>query len=85
VEKALRNGQQKVELAIYPFRMNEQNMKRHSRSTYYKFWSQLQPGYAYFNRTHQPPAVSVLNGQYVVNQPAPVGQPESNYTLAKTK
>ncbi|MBX9447109.1 peptidoglycan meso-diaminopimelic acid protein amidase [Dickeya chrysanthemi] len=85
VEKALRNGQQKVELAIYPFRMTEQNMKRHSRSNYYKFWSQLQPGYAYFNRTHQPPAVSVLNGQYVVNQSSPATQPASNYTLAKTK
>ncbi|MBT1429262.1 murein L,D-transpeptidase [Dickeya dianthicola] len=85
VEKALRNGQQKVELAIYPFRMNEQNMKRHSRSTYYKFWNQLQPGYAYFNKTHQPPAVSVLNGQYVVNQSEPGKQPASNYALAKTK
>ncbi|SLM64266.1 MULTISPECIES: peptidoglycan meso-diaminopimelic acid protein amidase [Dickeya] len=85
VEKALRNGQQKVELAIYPFRMTEQNMKRHSRSTYYKFWSQLQPGYAFFNKNHQAPAISVVNGQYVVNQNTPTSQSApSHYAFTHT-
>ncbi|WP_192458956.1 peptidoglycan meso-diaminopimelic acid protein amidase [Musicola keenii] len=86
VEKALRNGQQKVDIAIYPFRMTEQNMKRHSRSVDYKFWSQLQPGYAFFNLTHQPPAVSVANGQYVINNKTiPASPPASHYAFAQAK
>ncbi|WJV53036.1 peptidoglycan meso-diaminopimelic acid protein amidase [Pectobacteriaceae bacterium CE90] len=85
VEQALRNGQEKVDLNIYPFRMTEQNMRRHRDSAYISFWRQLQPGYAYFTQHHQPPAVTVFNGHYVINQPIQASQPVSNYAFTKTK
>ncbi|MBJ7223798.1 MULTISPECIES: peptidoglycan meso-diaminopimelic acid protein amidase [unclassified Brenneria] len=84
-EQALRNGQVKIDLAIYPFRMTEQNMQRHRNSRYYSFWRQLQPGYAHFNQHNQPPAITVFNGQYVVNPPLMTSQPELNYAFTETK
>ncbi|MFJ5472104.1 peptidoglycan meso-diaminopimelic acid protein amidase [Pectobacterium carotovorum] len=84
-EAALRNGQAKIDIAIYPFRMTEQNMQRHRNSTYASFWKQLQPGYSYFNQHNQPPAVTVFNGQYVVNPPLMTSQPTLKYALAETK
>ena len=69
VEAALRNGQPRVEVSIYPFRMTESNMQRHRYSTYINFWKQLQPGYAQFVQTKQPPSVSVSAGKYVMGSP----------------
>ncbi|MFC0141205.1 peptidoglycan meso-diaminopimelic acid protein amidase [Erwinia mallotivora] len=67
VEAALRNGQPRVVVSIYPFRMTDSNLQRHRYSVYYSFWQQLQPGYAEFVQNHQPPAVSVNAGRYVLN------------------
>lgn len=83
VEQALLHGQPQVDLAIYPFRMTDQNLQRHRNSNYYSFWRQLQPGYLFFNQHRQPPAVSVYNGQYVVNQSLPASQPVSSYAFTQ--
>ncbi|WP_168415755.1 peptidoglycan meso-diaminopimelic acid protein amidase [Erwinia amylovora] len=69
VEAALRNGQPRIEVSIYPFRMTASNMQRHRYSTYINFWKQLQPGYAQFEQTKQPPAVAVSAGKYVLSRP----------------
>ncbi|QWA09952.1 murein L,D-transpeptidase [Sodalis ligni] len=69
VDAALRNGQDAIKIHIYPFRMTPANMQRHRYSTYYSFWQQLQPGYAFFAEHHQPAAVAVVNGQYVIGTP----------------
>ena len=69
VEAAFAYGQAKVDISIYPFRMTEQNLQRHRSSNYISFWQQLKPGYDYFAKHHQPPMVSVTNGQYVLAQP----------------
>ena len=69
VEAALRNGQSAIKIHIYPFRMTPANMQRHHYSADYAFWQQLQPGYTYFMEHHQPAAVAVVNGQYVVSPP----------------
>ncbi|CDK14452.1 putative protein yafK precursor [Erwinia amylovora LA635] len=68
VEAALRNGQPRIEVSIYPFRMTASNMQRHRYSTYINFWKQLQPGYAQFEQTKQPPAVAVSAGKYVLSR-----------------
>ncbi|WP_074013256.1 peptidoglycan meso-diaminopimelic acid protein amidase [Candidatus Sodalis sp. SoCistrobi] len=86
VEDALLNGQAQVKINIFPFRMTPANMQRHHYSANYKFWSQLAPGYAYFAEHHQPPAVSVANGQYVISAPLMLqsGAPVvSQFALAK--
>lgn len=69
VEAAFAYGQNRVDISIYPFRMTEQNLKRHASSSYIAFWRQLKPGYDYFAKNHQPPMMTVDNGQYVLGQP----------------
>ncbi|RNW11412.1 transpeptidase [Serratia nematodiphila] len=69
VEAAFAYGQSRVDISIYPFRMTEQNLKRHALSSYIAFWRQLKPGYDYFAKNHQPPMMTVDNGQYVLGQP----------------
>ncbi|RPH21903.1 transpeptidase [Buttiauxella warmboldiae] len=88
VTGALVFGQPGVQVSIYPFRMTDANMQRHKYSYYINFWKQLKPGYDYFVANRQPPAVSVVNGNYVIGKP-PVAttQPQlaSNYPLPETK
>lgn len=69
VEAAFAYGQSRVDISIYPFRMTDQNLKRHASSSYIAFWRQLKPGYDYFAKNHQPPMMTVDNGQYVLGQP----------------
>lgn len=69
VEAAFAYGQSRVDISIYPFRMTEQNLKRHASSSYIAFWRQLKPGYDYFAKNRQPPTMGVVNGQYVLGQP----------------
>ncbi|WP_435947273.1 peptidoglycan meso-diaminopimelic acid protein amidase [Dryocola sp. BD586] len=88
VTGALVFGQPKVQVSIYPFRMTDANMERHKYSYYINFWKQLKPGYDYFMANRQPPAVSVISGNYVISKPVvPTVQPQlaSNYTLSETK
>ncbi|WP_202906420.1 L,D-transpeptidase family protein [Morganella psychrotolerans] len=67
VENALQGGQTDLNIAIYPFRMNQENMNRHRNSSHMAFWQQLQPAYQYFADNRIPAVVSVINGRYVVN------------------
>jgi len=85
VQAAFDNGQRNVEISIYPFRMTEANMQSHRNSTYINFWRQLQPGYLYFEKYHQPPTVSVVNGNYVINQTSPLTSPTSQLAFATVK
>lgn len=66
MEKALANGQDAVDIHIYPFRMTEKNMRRHRNSEHYDFWRQLQPGYNYFEASKIPPMVYISDGKYFV-------------------
>ena len=89
VTGALVFGQPNVKVSIYPFRMTDANMARHKYSVYTDFWKQLKPGYDYFEQTHKPPVVSIVNGRYVVSKPLSheVVQPQlaSNYAVPETK
>ncbi|MEW7313742.1 peptidoglycan meso-diaminopimelic acid protein amidase [Buttiauxella gaviniae] len=88
VTAALVFGQPNVQVSIYPFRMTDANMQRHKYSYYINFWKQLKPGYDYFTANHQPPVVSVVNGNYMISKPvAPTTQPQlaSNYALPEAK
>lgn len=87
VTGALVFGQPNVQVSIYPFRMTDANMARHKYSVYTDFWKQLKPGYDYFEQTHKPPVVSIVNGRYVVSKPLSheVVQPQlaSNYAVTR--
>ena len=69
VQAAFQFGQRNLQISIYPFRMTDANMTAHKNSSYINFWRQLQPGYAYFEKHHQPPNVVVTDGKYEVLQP----------------
>ena len=65
--EAFAGGQKTFPLHAYPFRMTDENMKRHKDSEWIGFWKKLKQGYDYFETTRQPPPVAVCNKQYVVN------------------
>ncbi|NJM35359.1 MAG: hypothetical protein HC850_12365 [Rhodomicrobium sp.] len=65
--EAFRGGQTKFHVHAFPFRMTEENMKRHRNSKWYSFWKTLKAGYDDFELTRLPPKVTVCSRQYLVN------------------
>ncbi|MCB2407446.1 L,D-transpeptidase family protein [Hymenobacter lucidus] len=60
-------GQQDMQIHIFPFEMNAQNMERYGKNPHYRFWQSLQPGFTYFDEHLDLPTVAVLpTGQYAV-------------------
>lgn len=66
IEEALNNRQPQIDIHIFPFKMTESNMNRHSNSKYYPFWKQLKPAYDYFEEYQLAPIIYVSNKQYMV-------------------
>jgi murein L,D-transpeptidase YafK len=64
VEKTLNNGNEKINVDVFPFKMTEKNMKKHKNSEYYSFWKELKPGYDYFEENRIPPKIIVENKTY---------------------
>lgn len=69
VEAALRNGQNRVPVHIFPFRMTPANMAAHAGHRWFDFWRNLKEGYDLFEATHVPPQVHVRNARYVFAAP----------------
>ena len=65
VEKALEKKRSWIYVAIYPFRMTDDNMLQYGDSYWYPFWANLKTGYDYFEQTHVPPFVGVKGPTYV--------------------
>ncbi len=65
--EAFRGGQSKFHVHAFPFRMTEENMKRHRKSQWHGFWKTLKVGYDDFELTRKPPVVAVCSKQYLVN------------------
>lgn len=69
-DTALRNGQSFFRIHIFPFKMNQKNMKRHRKSKWYDFWSNLKEGHDFFEKNHKiPPNVLVRRGRYGFRKP----------------
>ncbi|AKF26003.1 hypothetical protein YH65_07525 [Sulfurovum lithotrophicum] len=66
VEEALKKGQKKVQVHIYPFRMTKENMSAYSHYRWYSFWENLKEGYDYFEAEHLPPHIGVKNKRYSI-------------------
>ena len=64
VKAALRGGQRRFQVQVFPFRMTQANLQRHSGHRWYGFWQQLKSGHDVFERTHRPPKVSVCGKTY---------------------
>ena len=65
VTAALKSGQERFQVQVFPFRMTERNMALHARSSDASFWQQLKQGYDLFEDSRLPPRVSVCQDRYV--------------------
>ncbi len=70
-EKALRAGQHRVDIHVFPFRMTEKNLAAHAASPWIDFWRNLKEGYDAFEATNVPPRVGICDRRYVVETQRP--------------
>ena len=68
--QALRQGQDRIPVHVFPFRMTEANLAQHAGSVWHPFWQNLREAYDAFERTRVPPAVSVCGRKYLVHEEA---------------
>lgn len=73
VAAALRNGQDRVDVHAFPFRMSAANMKRHAQSRWVDFWRDLKVGYDRFEYGRTVPTVRLVGKRYVVEGPVTAG------------
>jgi murein L,D-transpeptidase YafK len=71
VTAALKGGQPRFHVHIFPFRMTEERIAERTRPQWEQFWRDLKAGYDAFEATKVPPRVSVCRGRYVVAADAP--------------
>jgi murein L,D-transpeptidase YafK len=83
VERALHEGQGRIEVHAFPFRMTAANMAAHANREWHGYWQNLKQGYDAFEDTRIPPKIRVCGRKYVVDSgsvtqlsdvPAPIGE-----------
>jgi len=74
-EQALRRGQERIPVHVFPFRMTQANLAAHADSAWHGFWLGLKDAYDIFERTRVPPRIDVCNKRYVVSEAGPLGGP----------
>lgn len=62
---ALRRGQSRVQVHVFPFRMTEEALAARRDHASAGFWRQLKDGYDAFASTSRPPLVAVCRGRYL--------------------
>ena len=70
VTAALRGGQKRFQVQIFPFRLSEARLAAYRDHAEHEFWRTLYAGQALFDATHLPPRVFACNGDYAF---APAG------------
>jgi len=75
VTAALDDGQARIPVHVFPFRMTERNLRLRKGDKWSGFWADLKKGYDLFEANHVPPKVSVCDGRYAfeAGSPATVG------------
>ena len=68
---ALRGGQRHIPTHVFPFRMTDKNLAKKSKDEWASFWANLKEGYDSFERTRQPPRVSVCGNRYHIQDASP--------------
>jgi murein L,D-transpeptidase YafK len=71
VTAALDNGQERIPVHAFPFRMTERNLSLRKGYKWSGFWTDLKTGYDLFEKSHLPPVVSVCDGRYVFQAGSP--------------
>lgn len=64
--EAKNNGQQNIQVHIFPFRMTDANLNKYSSNKLFNFWKNIAIGYNKFEATKSLPGVTVAaNGNYL--------------------
>lgn len=71
VTAALDNGQRRIPVHAFPFRMTEHNLRLRKGDRWAGFWADLKNGADLFDKTKVPPVVSVCGGRYVFEEGSP--------------
>ena len=71
VTAALKGGQPRFHVHVFPFRMTEANLSLRSHMQWMPFWRDLKQGYDVFEETQIPPRISVCQGRYAISRPPP--------------
>jgi len=64
VYQAFQSGQQKIQLDIFPFRMDQEHLKKYATNSSLSFWKSMKPGYDLFEKNHIPPVAAIKNKEY---------------------
>jgi len=75
--QALRQGQDRIQVHVFPFRMTDTNLAQHVDSAWHPFWLNLKDAYDVFERTRLPPNVSVCGRRYLVREAARPGESDA--------
>ena len=87
-DQALRQGQERFQVHVFPFRMTEDNLRANAKPVWQAFWLNLKEAYDIFERTHVPPSIGVCQKRYVVSEAAPAasnGQPSDPRPVPKAR
>lgn len=80
VTAALRQGQPRFHLHIFPFRMTAQNISRRKDHVWLPFWQDLKYGHDLFEADRVPPMAMACNGHYAFER-TPAGQDDAGPLL----
>jgi len=65
-EAALKAGQDRFQVHVFPFRMTADALKAYKGNEWIGFWENLKQGYDAFEAARLPPRIGVCEGRYVV-------------------
>ncbi len=68
VERALKNGQKRVPVHVFPFRMTLANMDAKAVGPWRPYWENLKEGHDLFEASRVPPQVGVCGKRYAFNE-----------------
>ncbi len=71
VEQAVAGGQTFVPVHVFPFRLTDANLAAQTDSPWKPFWANLKEGYDFVEQTQRSPKISVCEGKYKFQNPAP--------------
>ncbi len=66
-DEALKGGQARFDVHVFPFRMTPESFDRNKGSQWIAFWESLKAGYDSFEQTGKVPAVTIAGGAYAIN------------------
>ncbi len=70
-DAAIKGGQERFQVHIFPFRMTEANMTAYKHHLWAHTWIDLKAGYDSFERTKVPPRINICTERYHVIDGAP--------------